>query len=171
MFLTNGDAVCDFDLDFLRQHLAVIDAQLANITEAARGCYDPDQFGMLAEFESVAGLGFVACQRYLSATTGWMKLRKDVALRAGPRHDSGLSVAEIINHAANFWKHEDEWSEHAPSPQQQRTQAAMQRIGAIPSDYPLSCVLGEIAVGDAKFESVTPSLEAWRDALRALVKT
>ncbi|PZR71847.1 MAG: hypothetical protein DLM73_14975 [Chthoniobacterales bacterium] len=124
MFLKNGSTVCDYDLDFLRRYLALIDAQLANVTDAARGCYDADQFGMLDDFESVAGLGFVACQRYLAATLGWMKLTKHIALRAGPKHAAGVSVAEVINHVANYWKHQDEWNGEAPSRQQQRTEGA-----------------------------------------------
>jgi hypothetical protein len=164
MFLTSDAGVWDLDLDFLRKQVLVIDGQMASVAEEAKICYDPDQFGMLDEAESLADLGFVACQRYLSATCGWMKLDKSSSLTAGPKHPSGISVAEVINHAANYWKHSDEWDAQKRSTRRERTEAGMKLIGALPSDYPVSCALYEL--GDGRFEPVLDSLTAWRDELR-----
>ena len=166
MFFTSGTTICDYDFDFLKKHISLINAQLASIQEAAKGCGDPDQFGMLDDFESVAGLGFVACQRYVSATAACMKLAKRDALQAGPKHNSGLTIAEVINHAANYWKHAEEWDSEVSSPQRQHTEAGMKIIGALPSDYPVSFALVEIASGEANFESVLEDLKTWRDELR-----
>jgi hypothetical protein len=53
------------------------------------------------------------CQSYLAATYSYRKIAKAVALTSGPVHSSGLTIVEIINQAANYWKHHDEeWSLH-----------------------------------------------------------
>lgn len=57
-----------------------------------------------------------ACQSYLASTSSDLKVKKVVALKHGPKHPSGLTIVEIINHAANFGKHDDEWSLFPPNP-------------------------------------------------------
>jgi hypothetical protein len=166
MFLIGDADVWDLDLDYLQKHLSLIDAHLDIVAKEARGCGDPDAFGVFDEIESLVGFGFAACQRYLTATYGWMKLTKGAALAAGPKHRSGLSIAEIVNHTANYWKHHEEWNGEKTSKQQQRTEAGMKLIGVLDSDYPVSNALGELTTGTA-FKPLLSDLRQWRDQLRA----
>ena len=164
----NGTArVCDVELDFLEHYLALIDMQLEHLAAEGKASGDPDGFGIFDEIDSFFGLGFVVCQRYLTATCGWLKVPKPVALAAGPKHSSGMTIVQIINHGANYWKHHEEWSEDRTSPRQQRTQAAMKAIHALDSDYPMMTALSEITVGN-KFKDALPDLVWWRDDVRAL---
>jgi hypothetical protein len=156
--------VSDLELGFLEKHLSLINAQIDIVVTDAKGCGDPDAFGVLDDIESLVGLGFVACQRYLTAVYGWMKLTKSMALAVGPAHHSGLTIAEIANHAANYWKHQDEWRSEKKTKQQERTEAAIGSVGALPSDYPITQVLMELT-GDYDFKPLLHYLASWHDEL------
>jgi hypothetical protein len=158
--------VSDLELGFLEKHLSLIDAQLDRVVADGKGCGDPDAFGVLDDIESLAGLGFVACQRYLTATYGWMRLTKQAALTVGPKHHSGFTVVEVVNHAANFWKHHDEWNPGKKTKQQERTEEALVSLGALPSDYPVTRVLTEIA-GGYLFKSLMRDMASWSKELHA----
>ncbi len=60
-----------------------------------------------AEFE--VGIGFVVCQKFLTSVYGLYSLEKTTALDVGPRHSEKYTKAQLVNHAANYWKHRDEW--------------------------------------------------------------
>jgi|SRR4029077_17410650 hypothetical protein len=92
------------------------------------------------------------------------KLTKAMALAVGPTHRSGLTIAEIANHAANYWKHQDEWRSEKKTKQQERTEAAIGSVGALPSDYPMTQVLTELT-GDYDFKPLLHDLAAWHDEL------
>ena len=125
--------------------------------------------GYFDDIESLIGLGFVACQRYLTATYGWMKFTKHAALAVGPTHRSGLTIAEIANHAANYWKHQDEWRSQNKTKQQERTEAAIASVGARLGDYPITHVLTELA-GGYDFKPLLRDLASWHDELCADAK-
>jgi len=156
--------VSDLELAFLEKHLSLISAQIDAVVADAKGCTDPDAFGVLDDIESLVGLGFVACQRYLTAAYGWMKITKHAALGVGPTHRSGLTIAEITNHAANYWKHQDEWRSEKKTKRQERTEAAIASVGALPSDYPMTQVLTELT-GDYDFKPLLRDLAAWHNEL------
>jgi hypothetical protein len=157
--------VSDLEITFLEKHLSLIDAQLDVIADDAKKVGDPDMFGHLDDAESLTGLGFVACQRFQTAVYPHQKATKDAALSVGPSHDSGLTIAQIVNHAANYWKHEDEWRHESPTKQQQRTRAAIELLNGGATDYPLSCVLAEITGGDYHFCRLLPQLTIWYEQL------
>jgi hypothetical protein len=165
MFLKISSNIIDYDLQLLEEILHLLDTQLQRIEREAEECEDPEGFGLYDHGETLAGLGFVACQQYLSATYGWLKIPKKSALLAGPRHCSGLSIAEVVNHSANYWKHHEEWriSGEPNTP----TTNVLQRLGfATETDYVLSNVLAELVSPEsACFGSLVPHLETWRDAL------
>jgi hypothetical protein len=54
-------------------------------------------------------LGFVACQKYLSATYVPVKIRKREALKLGTVFGEGVFIIKIIDATVNYWKHSDEW--------------------------------------------------------------
>jgi hypothetical protein len=168
MFFTIHGTVCDPSLDYLKKHLFLIDAELQSVTEEAKGCDDPDALGVFEELESLLGLGFVACQQYLTRTSSWMKVKKRAALAVGPKHPTGFTIAQIINDAANFWKHEPEWpGDEMSNNQWRKTKLAIEKvIGGPPGDYPVSRVLAKLTNGAVKFKPLLPRLAAWRDELR-----
>ncbi len=113
MYLKFDDGFNDYDLDFVRDLFSLLDEWLDRLQERIDECFDPDQWGLFDEAEYIAGMGFVACQRYLASTYGSNDLRKDVALELGPHHSGGESYASILHAAANYWKHVDEWDASA----------------------------------------------------------
>ncbi len=106
MFL-DGNPVFDYDLETLREIALVLDARLDKLDRDIERYEDADAFGDTAE--GLCGIGFVAGQQYMTATASWLGVDKSKALPCGPIHKCGDTVASIINHAANYWKHGDEW--------------------------------------------------------------
>jgi hypothetical protein len=75
------------------------------------------------EFE--VGIGFVVCQRYLTSVYGLYELDKGQALDAGPRSCKKYTKAELVNHAANYWKHRDEWDKNNNNNKKERLKLRM----------------------------------------------
>ncbi len=67
-----------------------------------------DQFGNIDRAERITGLGFVACQAYITYVHHFTNMQKSNSLSFGPCHRTGKRIVDIINHAANYWKHHDE---------------------------------------------------------------
>ena len=157
----------DYDLELLTDVLRPLDKQLEGIVRESTQVSDPDGFGYFDRAEHITGLGFVACQWYMASMRGSLRVRKLKALALGPLHRSGLSVEEIINHAANYWKHYGEWPIDKNSNNQRRITEAFEEIGfPVGTDYPLSGILTEIvAPSEASFGSLIKLLECWRDEL------
>lgn len=167
MFLLHPNGVFDFDLDFLVELLELIDGQLEKIHADAKKSPDPDGDGIFDRGESAIGLGFVVCQQYINATYPQLRVSdKLMALRAGPKHASGAYTAELINAAANFWKHHDEWPPGG-SKNEDRTRTVIESIGlSSRKSYVLSNVLYRIVQPQPScFRSVVPLLIGWRDQL------
>jgi hypothetical protein len=169
MFLIKENSVLDFDHDLLVEVLAVIDGQLDTILRGWSDAAEADEFGYFDRAEHITGLGFVACQAYMTATYGFMNLAKSRALSLGPRHKTGQTIADIINHAANFWKHYDEWHLEKGIAKHDRTRAAFESLESpVDLDYPLSGILAELAVPQPpSFKLLADRLALWRDDLRS----
>ena len=160
-------SMLDYELNLLRHLIHVIDQHLDHIYKESLKVDNPDSLGYFDNAEHVVGLGFVACQTYLSSVCGYLKVEKRKALSVGPLHPSGQTKVEIINHAANFWKHNSEWSLNKDSRQKKFDEDALESLGfPVGIDYPLSGVLNELTIPDVvKFESIVKVLEAWKDEL------
>lgn len=168
MFLTFDDGdVIDFDLQFLQELVGLLDVHIGQLESQATRIPDADAFGVFDSAEYIIGLGFVGCQGYLAATYGHLSVDKREALKVGPMHRCGKSFAELLNHAANFWKHHEEWVLHPDSAAQRRTLAGLAMLGeASSTDYPLSNALTALVFPrPARLQALLPHLEAWRDAL------
>jgi hypothetical protein len=156
----------DINIDLLKHILHALDKNLITLEQDANECPDPDAFGIYDQAEATFGLGFAACQQYIAATCGSRKFPKEKALAIGPKHRSGMYSADIVNHAANFWKHHDEWQiDGKPN---KKTVSAIERLGFQVTDcYLLSNVLASIVAPHkpCRFEPVISLLEIWRDAL------
>jgi hypothetical protein len=157
----------DYDLDLLRTLIRIIDQHLNEICKIAKQASDPDSFGYFDDAEHITGLGFVACQTYLSSVYGRLKIDKRLALSVGPLHSSGQPIVQIINHAANYWKHNSEWS-FDKNPKQRKSVEDSFKSAGFPVDthYPLSGILTALASPDRPaFESILNALESWKDGL------
>jgi hypothetical protein len=80
MYLKFGDEFHDYDQEFLRNLLALLDTQLDERQVSIDLCVDPDQMGLLDGVEYIAGMGFVACQRYIASTYGHLSLSSSTVL-------------------------------------------------------------------------------------------
>lgn len=113
MYLKSGAVILDSDLYLLEDVLHPLEEALIKINEkieiAKKEAKDLDSSGLLDTGEHIIGLAFTACQKYISSTFRQSGLKKENAFKLGPNHSSGESYAYIINAAANYWKHCDEW--------------------------------------------------------------
>jgi hypothetical protein len=109
----------DEGISFLKSSLDVIEHLYKSINhEIAEGVKrgeDVDSSGLCDRCEFLAGLAFTICQKYISATIGWFnlgesKFNKDIFLKLGSLYNDTTTHAQIINAAANYWKHSDEWN-------------------------------------------------------------
>lgn len=164
--LANGKPGIDYDLDLLAELASVLDLKLDGLDRLIQRYDDADAFGDSAD--GVCGLGFVACQQYLTATASWLGVEKAKALACGPVHQCGDTVVSIVNHAANYWKHGDEWALGLSEKQQGKTQAGLAAVLAdFESGYPLTVILARLVSPSEpwRFRHLLPFLASWRDDL------
>jgi hypothetical protein len=168
MFLTFPDGrIHDYDMQFLEELLEFLDGHVERLSANVPQFVDADSWGLFDSVEYITGLGLVACQSYLAATYSDLEIEKVVALRSGPVHSSGQTIVELINHAANFWKHHDEWSLPSNKGRGQRACEALDALLVDDTFYPLTTILGELvfAPRNRRLQALLPHLRAWRDAL------
>ena len=129
---------------------------------------DPDSFGFFDRLEHLTGLGFVACQIYIASTYSHIGLSKESALTLGPQHHCGISIVAVVNHAANLWKHQDEWALQRNERARDRIIKAFEDLGyPALGEYPLSGCLAELCTPEeARFRRLLPHLVQWREKLR-----
>lgn len=166
MFLELPDGrIHDYDMELLKDLLELLDGHIERLTANVPHYIDADSWGLYDSTEYIIGLGFVACQGYLAATYSDLKVEKAAALRGEPRHSSGLTYVEIINHAANAWKHHHEWS--LPS-NKGRGHAceALDKLLVDDNADPLTSILGAVVFARSnRLQALLLHLSAWRDAL------
>jgi len=157
----------DYDLELLKDIVGIIDRYLETINQRSTEVDDPDSFGYFDQVEHVLGLGFVACQTYIVAACGHLGMKKQDALSFGPQHSSGQTVVQIVNHAANYWKHSDEWLLDKNHKKKKYVEIAFEAMGfSVEADYLLSSVLTEItSPRKANFESLIELLISWKEGL------
>ena len=96
------------------------------------------------------------------------EVSKRDALNLGTVTLLGSTHISVINSAANWWKHESEWSWYSESGISNKTYLSISNV-VDPENYPLSNVLAFL-IGERKFclSSAIPLLEQWRDQFSAL---
>lgn len=97
------------ELETLLSLVNSLDVRLHEVIRKNLDAEDADQFGYFDVAEHITGLAFVACQTYIATVCGGIGIDKSDAIKKGPQHAGGLSKAQIIKHAANYWKHNNEW--------------------------------------------------------------
>ena len=173
MYIKVGDEFVDSDLAFLRDLFEMLDSKMRELQSRADQRPDDDSSGIYDWCDWLAGTGFVACQRYLAATYGPHGVAKEIALAIGPHHNRGKSIVDILNAAANFWKHQDEWDIYtvitrdvdALGKREQKTVDIIESVTPW-SDFTFANLLFELT-GEIQFARLIPMLEEWRRQLDA----
>ena len=88
-------------------------------------------------------------------------------MKAGPDHRAGHLFVEIVNAAANLWKHRAEWSDDDPSRAQVLTSELVGALGVeLKEDYVSMSVLAEIVRPlPLRFATIVPFLDHWSESL------
>lgn len=160
--------IIDLHLPMLVGLLKVLDECLERLERERHLSPDPESSGVFDSMEEVAGLGFVVCQTYLTAHSAQSGLKKTVAYECGPRHSGGNTVASVLNAAANYWKHCEEWSVSSPSLRERTVENISSFFGLEWPDYVLYNLLYELLQPlPTNFASLVPLLVQWRDSLRS----
>jgi hypothetical protein len=167
VLLDGDDEVFDYELELFANVATVLDRHIVATLEREMDPELADQFGLFDVAEHATGLGFAAAQVYLSATSGFLRIGKQGALNVGPTHSAtGKPIAEIVNAAANHWKHSTEFPERE-TPREKREELFSLLGCSGDDDYPLSNVLRKLTPSrDAPLSSLVPLLAAWRDGLQ-----
>ncbi len=154
----------DSEITIIDSLVTVIDERLSDIREIAVNAESADELGYYDAAEHATGLGLVACQTIIAIVCGGLGVEKSTALALGPVHAGGLSKVQIINHAANYWKHNNEWSLERPDKRKEAISKAFASVGfPVGTDYPLSGVLTELADSKpASLREVLAILAAWK---------
>lgn len=144
-----------------------IDEHLSEICAKSLSSEDGDSFGLFDSAEHATGLGLVACQTYMATVCGALQIEKSRALSFGPKHPGGLTMVQVVNHAANYWKHNNEWVFDRTTARQEAICRAFESVGfPVNTDYPLSGVLVELCHPHlAALKYVIAILEAWKSEL------
>ncbi|MBT3189595.1 MAG: hypothetical protein HN736_02815 [Anaerolineae bacterium] len=158
------------DLNLIKNLIQTIDQPLTQIIQESMQVNDADSFGYFDRAEHITGLGFTACQTYITSVYGYLKIEKRTALSIGPTYSESLMKVQIINHAANYWKYNSEWTFDKNKRQRKYVEDAFETVGfPVSTDYPLSGILTEMASPDSVgFEAIIEMLEIWRDELCGL---
>ena len=105
------DSYADGDFLLLRRHLSLLDLELVRLNAAidVSGGLEVDALRDSSEY--FIGHGFVAIQRYLTATRTGFGIGMSEAFGIPPMTSHGVSLVTAINLGANYWKHVEEWTE------------------------------------------------------------
>jgi hypothetical protein len=157
----------DFDHDMLVSVLTGLDAHLGSLAQYAQG-EDADTWDVFHDMDNTVGLGFAAAQTYLTSVSRALRMNRTDAISRGPKHTRGFTIAQIVNEAANFWKHRDEWDEEPTEASRDRrrarTIAVLVAVGVeLNADYPLSSLLDKLKITTVR--DIAVLLIPWRDNL------
>lgn len=157
------DLTLYFETKLAHQVLEIIDKNIQEVWSEAQQSGMPDDLGYFDLMEHITGLGFVACQNYISAVSAVTPGGKHTALNSPPNHECGLPYAAIVNCAGNYWKHSSEWTNaRADSKRRTTIESTFGELGyAVDSEYPLSGVFAEVSSGEASFGAIMQRLQQW----------
>ena len=157
--------IVDPSLNLLQYKLGILDDVLNRLDDEAMTSPDPDSCGIYDTVDDISGFGFVACQKYIQATFGRLKIKRNDALALGPRHETGQSLVRLICECANYWKHCDEWQPERLDGRQQKTRELMETLGIeVFREFQMANALYELTrPRPPRMASLLPLLIQWRD--------
>ena len=146
----------DWERGFLHDLLEALEAHSNNAAKAAITV----EFA-LDDFAFIAGVAYVACQRYIVSSCGWLRVPKHTALLAGPRLNAEVTYAEALNAAADYWKHADAWNDPNEAKRSCNTRRVLTAMGLQPDDpYTGQDLFNALNVDSIR--DFLPILESWR---------
>lgn len=170
-------------ISYLQRHLEVLDVEIADISAKIAASDNPEGDGYYDSGEYFMGAGFAAAQKYMTETFYFLDVEQTKALDAGPKLAGGVSVANVVWSAANYWKHDAEWWKGAVKIGPQNSDGMspiniswpvggkskssvtlLESFGRFGHDYICSNVLAAL-VDDReglRLQSVLPYLKSWR---------
>ncbi|MGC1173848.1 hypothetical protein [Polaromonas sp.] len=155
------------ELETLLSLIRLLDQQLTKLSDKSVESEDADAYGYFDSMEHLVGLAMVTGQTYAATVCGAVSVEKKSALSRGPIHSSGKTKVEIINHAANYWKHNNEWGAERSNRRRQAIEEAFASVGfPVGTDYPLSGVLTELSNPKlASLDALVGILREWKSAV------
>lgn len=167
MIIIHENEVIDPELGLLADLYELLDQKLSDLCDRSTECTDPDASGYFDQMEYLTGFGLVALQTYLTETAAWAGLRKHQTFHLGPKTSSGVSKIAVLNAAANFWKHREEWVLEGGEKRRAAVDALFEEVGySCDVDYPISGVLTEVLSPlEVRFSALLVPVRAWRDEL------
>ena len=109
MYFKVGERYVDPEIFYLQELCGLLDSKVSEITERISQSSDPESEGLFDYAEYFMGTALCAMQRYIIDVLDMKKIKKKEVLNLGPKFNEEESIIEIINAAANWWKHEPEW--------------------------------------------------------------
>ena len=101
----------------------------------------------------------------IGAIASWRSLNGPSYIRDSRRPDRSRTIAAVMNSAANFWKHRNEWPLESNPTRREHTLEAFDALGVPESESSLTGILAALVpVTPPRLTSLLPLLEAWRDA-------
>lgn len=167
MRLRFPDGWLDFDLNLFTDVAYLVDARLDEIEQLATsnpGLADGLDYPL--RHEHLLGIGFVAAQSYLTVVTAEGETPRGQARSVGPRHASGIALAQLVQHGANYWKHADEWDSRTRAARRDLIVDAFAQVGMVEDEMSLYGLLVQITrSSQPRVGDLSPILEQWHDAL------
>jgi hypothetical protein len=161
------DISLDWKLEFLAGVAATLDSKLEELDRRSAEVPDPDAWGIYDCYEELYGIGCVLGQSYVAAVCGSLKSKKSAVMACGPRLKNGFTIAEAVNHAANYWKHHEEWPQGRAAKMMEETKKAIAAFGCRPDvDYVLGCVVAAIVDPPHRLMPLMNRLDDWRREVR-----
>lgn len=169
VILKVDDAFADSDFSLLTRHLKLLDRELIPLNAAIAVSPDPESEGYLEAGEYFIGHGFVAIQRYLTATRACLGVTMADAFAVPPMATNELSLVAAINAGANYWKHMEEWLETlnktADAELKGNALKTLQQLETITpwAEYSCANLLAALLDGQPlELSRLLPGIEIWR---------
>jgi len=159
------DLLSSLDHGLLIDLLALIDRETDKVDDLIAENPNADWSGAMDRAEALYGLAFVACQQYLNCSYRFSGLERCEAVARGPMYSPSSSYAQVVDAAANYWKHHGEWDGLGKG--ERKARAVLDRLFPSRKDYPMANVLYVLLGKPAKCRvtDLVPWLEKWRNGL------
>jgi hypothetical protein len=151
---------------FMSHIFRFVDDQMAIVNGLiAKDMNQDHDSGLFGDAEYLTGIGFAVGQRYITSTCGMLDVNKQEALLLGPKLPNGTTYTSVINSAANYWKHSDEWNFDKLTEQQKKTYKDIESVGTTVSkdDVVVYNLFNDL--GLKTFSNLAPILEEWSTAV------
>ncbi|MBU1948705.1 MAG: hypothetical protein KJ927_08345, partial [Candidatus Eisenbacteria bacterium] len=165
-----------FESSFLHDLACFLDSKLDQLDSESNKAEDPDAEGVYDRAEYIVGLGFAACQQYMTTKISYSRLNKKEALDCGPFRNSDIPIAAIVNNVANLWKHSAEWSK---GEEERRARKLLLYLGVdheYPDDMDICSHIATTVLHHLlsplpnRFQMLIPSLMEWRNQILNSIK-